>query len=226
VHQVDPADIAATLTSWQLTFVEPGLLPSVVPDRWRPIVSSREAGSRCEAALALWNKPLLDLVPKFAAVLGTRLIDVRVCVTDDCAALAYVTRNDEGRYVSWLGYDPATFHEPEFWASFPEPLQVFLSEVHAGFVSGDRMSFGVSRPIHMDTLANLADFPDGIPGWDEDDKIASTRLLQITSDGGIMYYCVSPDLGLDEIALVYEGDVDAQDLGASLDKLLIRRFER
>ena len=224
--QVDPAVIAGTLTGWQLTFVEPGSAELLlIPERWQPIVSSPEAQTRRETALALWNRGFLDLIPQFAAVLCARLVDVRVCIADDCPVLAYVTRADHGKYVSWVGYDPRTFHEPKFWASFPEPVQVFLSDVHAGFASQDRTSFGVSRPMHMDTLANLADFPEGIPDWDVDDKIASTRLLQITTDGGILYYCVSPDLAPGEVALVYEGDVDAQDLGESLDGLMMRRFE-
>jgi hypothetical protein len=76
----------------------------------------------------------------------------------------------------------------------------------------------------MDTLANLSDWPEGIPDWEAD--IASTRLLQISTDGGILCYCLSPDLAPGQVALVYEGDVDPQDFGAELDQLMMSRLRR
>jgi hypothetical protein len=81
------------------------------------------------------------------------------------------------------------------------------------------------RPVHMQTIAEMADLPDGIPEWDEDAEIASTRLLVISSDGGLLYYCLSPDLDPGQVALVYEGDIDPKDFGSELDKLMMARLD-
>jgi hypothetical protein len=122
------------------------------------------------------------------------------------------------------GFDPRTFGEPPpFWQSFPQPLRVFLHEVHAGFISSGA-GFGPLPPSHMQTLAKLADFPDGIPMWDEMAEIASTRLVLVASDGGLMRFCLSPDLTPGQVALVYEGDVDPQDLSTELDELMMSRL--
>jgi hypothetical protein len=77
----------------------------------------------------------------------------------------------------------------------------------------------------METLANLADHPEGIPGWDDDAEIPSTWLLSICTDGGILHYCLSPDLEPRQIAFVYEGDVDPLDFSAEFDELLMSRIK-
>ncbi|UQA96891.1 hypothetical protein [Streptomyces halobius] len=221
-----PDEIAATLDDWSLTFVgNDSDEISRIPEKWRPIALSADAESRRRTALSLWNQSFLDLLPEFAEVLNAHCVDVRVCMTDDSPVLAYVLETDDGELVSWVGYDPGTFEEPDFWESFPEPVQVFLRQVHAGFASASTDSFGVARPMEMGTIAELADFPDGVPGWDDDARIPSTRLLQITTDGGILKYCLSPDIAVGKIALVYEGDIDPKDFGQELDELLMSRFE-
>jgi hypothetical protein len=226
VAQIERDEIASTLSRWSLTFVEPDSgEASLIPEPWQPIVRSPDRQTRQQTALALWNREFLDLVPRFAAALATRFVDVRACLTDDCPVLVYVAQADSGGHVSWVGYDPGTFGAPPpFWDSFPGSLQAFLREVHAGFVSGSRTSFGPLRPRDMDTLANLGDFPEGIPGWEDDADISSTRLLRITTDGGLLNYCVSPDLAPGQVALVYEGDIDPQDLGSEVDDLLMSRL--
>ncbi|MGW1372996.1 hypothetical protein ACWD6P_01790 [Streptomyces sp. NPDC002446] len=221
-----PTEIAATVEDWSLTFVGEGSVEfSRIPEKWRPIVLSDDAESRRRTALSLWNQSFRELVPEFAEVLDAHCVDVRACITDDSPALVYVLETDDGELVSWVGYDPGTFEEPDFWECFPEPVQVFLRDVHAGFVSASRDGFGVARPSDMGTIAALADFPDGVPGWENEAGIASTRLLQITTDGGILRYCLSPDLAVGKVALVYEGDVDPKDFGQELDELLMSRYE-
>ncbi|MBD0692143.1 hypothetical protein [Streptomyces sp. CBMA123] len=223
---VDAAGIARTLPEWSLAFVEPASdRITALPERWRPIALADRPETRYRMARSLWNQDFLDLVPRFATAMDGRCVDVRACLTDGCAALVYVMADEAGGLVSWVGYDPRTFGpEPVFWPSFPEPLRAFLRGVHAGFVSGcDGTSFGLARPVHMTTLAEFADFPEGIPGWDED-EIESTRLLRVTSDGGNVHYCLSPELAPGEIALVHEGEVDARDCGAELDELMVSHF--
>lgn len=221
-----PAEIAATLEDWSLTFVTGDSGEAArIPRKWRPIVLSAEAEDRRRTALSLWNQSFLDLVPEFAEALNTHCVDVRVCLTDGSSVLVYVLETDDGELVSWVGYDPVTFEEPPFWESFPQAVQVFLREVHAGFVSGSREAFGVARPAAMGTVAELADFPEGVPGWEGESRISSTRLLEITTDGGLLKYCLSPDLEVGKVALVYEGDIDPKDFGPELDDLLMSRFE-
>ncbi|WP_143659136.1 hypothetical protein [Streptomyces sp. SA15] len=77
----------------------------------------------------------------------------------------------------------------------------------------------------MQTLAELAGEPDGVADWDEEQDIASTRLL-LTSNGGMVNYCVSPDVKSAELAIVFEGDIDPVHYGTALDRLLMRRLER
>ena len=191
-----------------------------LPDAWRPIAEAAVPADRAAAALALWNPALLELLPGFAAALRTRLTDVRMTGP----GLVYTLRADDGTDVAWTGHDPRTFREPRFFSSFPEPLREFLTGVHAGFASDPAPAFGFDRPAEMMTIAEIADYPEGIPDWMDDADIESTRLLRLTSDGGILFHCLSPDLPVGQVALVYEGDVDPQDFGPVIDGLLTGRL--
>ncbi|GAB3814700.1 hypothetical protein [Micromonospora zhanjiangensis] len=225
--EADPVEVAAALDGTPPTLVRPDSADlDRLPEPWLPIAHGTDPAARLATALALWNPGLLGLLPRFAEALRTRFVDVRTGIIDDCPVLLYAAPGDNGRLACWVGYDPGSFGDPPpFWDSFPEPLREFLRTVHAGFVSGSRLSYGPVRPRHMDTLADLSDWPDGIPDWEAD--IASTRLLQLCTDGGgILSYCLSPDLDPGQVALVYEGDVDPQDLGPELDQLLMSRLRR
>lgn len=219
------ADIAATLSDWPLEFVEAGPddRPGI-PEPWRPVLESPTAEARCRAALALWNRDFLDLVPEYATTLRSRLADVRVHLADGSPVLVYLAPADDGGLVSWVGQDPRTFGDPpRFWGSFPPALRTFLAGVHTGFTSGSGSAYGPLPPVHQVTLAELAESPDGIPGW-ADSRIPSTRLLIVGTDEGLMFYCVSPDLDADQLAVVYEGDIDPQPAGNALDELLMMGF--
>ncbi|QRX90510.1 hypothetical protein [Streptomyces noursei] len=220
-----PEEIAATLNDWSLTFVgAPCGEVARIPEEWRPIVFAAGPEERRRLALSLWNQGFLDLVPEFAEVLNTHCVDVRVGITDDSPVLVYVLETEERELVSWVGYDPGTFEEPEFWEIFPEAVQVFLREVHAGFVSQRREAFGVARPVDMRTVVELAGLPDGEPDGEGRARISARRLLKITTDGDRLKYCLSPDLAVGEVALVYGGAIVPKDLGQELDDLLISRF--
>ncbi|GAA3649076.1 hypothetical protein GCM10022224_009820 [Nonomuraea antimicrobica] len=105
-----------------------------------------------------------------------------------------------------------------------KPLRVFLHEVHAGFISGMGAGYGPTRPAYMETLADLSGLPDDDLD-EEDELIASTRLLVIATDGGHLQYCLSSDLAPGQVALAYEGDIDPQDLALRLDALMLSRLE-
>jgi hypothetical protein len=199
---------------------------SRIPEQWLPILTASDASARLEAAVELWNQGFFDLVPEFAAALTMRFLDVRVAITDGDPVLVYVARDGTGAAISWVGLDPRTFDEPpQFWEIFPDSLRIFLRDVHAGFISGPEAAFGPLPPGYMVTLAELAGFPEGIPDWEQNSEIASTRLLRIATNGWQLDYCLSPDLPADAVALVYEGDVDSQALGPELDQLMMKQFE-
>ncbi|WP_433392671.1 hypothetical protein [Micromonospora sp. KLBMP9576] len=227
MSQPDLAAIAETVPGVRLTPVEAAPTgPRQLPPQWQPIAAAADAGARLALALDLWNPALLDALPRFAAGLRSRFVDARPCLADGEPALLYLARHPDGHLLSWLGRDPAGFVQPQFWQHFPEPLRVFLREVHAGFTSGGHTAFGPVHPRHMQTIAEQAGEPDGLADWDEEQDIASTRLLLVASNGGMVNYCVSPELGADELAIVFEGDIDPTPYGEALDRLLIRRLER
>jgi hypothetical protein len=223
VSLVDFAAIAATLPDHDLAPVDTDL--HRLPEQWQPIAAEADPATRLTLASALWNAPLLEVLPQFAAALQTRFTDVKPCIADGEFALLYVATGPDDRVRAWVGYDPAGFVEPQFWGHFAEPLQTFLSHVHAGFTSGGPGAFGPMRPVHMETLAELAGEPDGVADWDEEQEIASTRLLLVASNGGMLRHCVSPDLPAGEVAIVYEGDIDPTAYGEALDELLMLRFD-
>ena len=217
----DHAEIVDTLEGRPAVPVGPGQAARL-PEQWHPIAASAEWRVRQEIALGLWNDGFLDLVPGFATELAERLVDIRPYLIDDEPALVYVARSEPYGLVSWVGYDPrATAPLPEV---VPAVLRDFLHGVHAGFVSGIDAGFGPSRPAALGTLAELAGFPDGIPGWDDDMEIPSNRLWCFATDGGQARYCLSPDLPPGEVALVYQGDIEPMDLGRALDDLMTSRL--
>ncbi|WBB71267.1 hypothetical protein O7602_16015 [Micromonospora sp. WMMD1128] len=221
----DHAAIAATLPGLDIELpTEPADLPGL-PERWRPVASTGDPATRLALATALWNEPLLDVLPEFSAELRTSFFDVRACRVDGESALVYLARDDAGELLTWLGADPAGFVEPPFWEHFPEPLRTFHRQVHAGFTSVELDTFGPMHPRHMRTIAERAGRPDSFPDWDESRPIASTRLLLISSNGGQLDCCVSPDLPADHLALVHEGDIDPTPYGRAMDEMLMLRFE-
>jgi hypothetical protein len=219
----DHPEIVDTLEGQPAIPVGVGQL-SRLPAQWHPIAASAEWRVRQEAALELWNHDFLDLVPGFAREFNERLVDIRPYFVGDEPALVYIARSDRRGLVSWVGYDPRG--AADLPAVVPAAVRGFLVGVHAGFVSGVDAGFGPTRPAALRTLAELAGFPDGIPGWDDDMEIPSTRLWCLATDGGQMRYCLSPDLPPGEVALVYQGDLEAMNLGVALDKLMTSRLTR
>jgi len=212
-----------------VTVIEPGSPEAGrVPSRWRQVAKSTEAATRCSAALDLWNRDFLDMVPRLAEVFRERLVDVRVCVLRDDWVLLYIARDTVEPQLTWIGWDPDAFGnaKPPFWDTLPAPAREFLTGVHAGFTGSDWESFGLIPPAHMRTFAEWAEFnDDAIAAWDKDAEIASTRMVVVTTNCGALNYCASPDIPPGKIALVYEGDIDyEQDFGSALDQLMSERF--
>lgn len=233
MSQNDLAAVTDTLRGLQVTLVEAGSADvPLLPQQWQPILAECDPQTRLAAALALWNAPLLEALPQFAGALRTRFTDVRPCLADSAAnvvprvraqpALLYLAKGRDGNPLCWIGLDPASFVEPKFWEHFPEPLQMFLRHVHAGFTSAGPIEFGPMHPRYMQTFAEMAGEPDGLADWDEMQEIASTRLLIVAEfNGGLVHYCVSPDLEADQLAIVFEGDIDPTHYGAALDEMLM-----
>lgn len=202
-----------------------------LPERWRPIALATDPEARGLAALALWNQEFLDLIPGFAEQFRARLLDVRAGVLPSTSVLLYAVQGSGADPLVWVAGDPGRFGTPPpFWESLPQPARTFLREVHAGFTAPDQDSFGLMHPADMQTIAAMAGYPDGLPGWAEADaaetgRIASNRLLRITKDSGNLLLCVSPDLPDGDAALVYEGDVDPQEFGSALDELMASAFD-
>lgn len=222
---IDDDAVTDLLTGYELAFVGSGAPElALLPEPWRPIAFGPDEATRTRTALTLWNPELIALLPRFWGMLTGRLVDVRAAVAGGYPVLVYVARTNGDEPIAWVGIDPRTLGiPPPLWAAVPAPLRAFLTDVHAGFTAPDGESYGAIAPSSMTTLAEYADFPDGIPGWD-DDGIPSTRLLRLTTDGGIDV-CASPDLPAGQIAIVYEGDVDAQDFGPAFDAFVTGRFE-
>lgn len=124
-----------------------------------------------------------------------------------------------------MGWDPRTDGaRPPLWESVPEPARVFLDTVHDGFTGSDSESYGLLPPAFMMTFAEFVLEPDGIPDWDDDSPIRSTRLLRIATNGGNLEYCVSPDLPVGTLALLYAGEVDPKDFAGEFDEFMTRYF--
>lgn len=207
----------------EVRFIGPSCMQrSELPARWLPIAESAEADQRCRYALGMWPDDFVRLLPRFLARLSVDLHDVRACRFGDEHVLVYVAAGAWGDdpYHVWVGRDPRMFgRTPRLWSSVPRPLRRFLTEVHPGLTDPDGLSYGVMRPEDMSTPAELAGMPDGLAGFYESDRIASTRLLRIGTDSGPLDLCVSPDAP-GELILVSEGVVDRQPLGSGLDRFL------
>ncbi|GLW35992.1 hypothetical protein [Actinoplanes regularis] len=224
MRDIDDTTIAQSLPHKTVVPLNAG--DPAIPAAWAPIAATTEANGRAATALSLWPAARFEVVPRFREVLATRLLDVRIVSADSQPALVYIVDDPrENRVVTWIGYDPAAFSEPpRFWDSFPEPLQLFLRELHAGFVSRDSYSFGVSKPAFMETIAEIAQSPDGIDFWDEIQPYHSTRLLQICANGPGTQYCVCPDLAVGQVAIVDEVEIEVEDFAKAFDGLLLARF--
>jgi hypothetical protein len=198
-----------------------------LPQQWWPIAESADPADRRTAALALWPRAFLDLVPVFAGRLADHLTDVRAYLSDTGPVLLY-----EADHATWIGSDPRGFTAPaQFWNRLPRLAREFQREVHAAFTAPNGQSYGLMHPAHLRTIAEIARRPAGIPGWDDTaaaqpgGRIASNRLLPITRDSGNLWMCVSPDLPEGQVAMVYEGDVGPEDFASAFDQLLSQAFE-
>lgn len=229
--EFDLNDIKDDLEARSLTCVDAGSAEvAQAPLRWRRIAESADPTVRCSEALALWNREFINMVPRFAEEFTEHLADVRVCNLNDAWVLLYLARGVYEPYVAWVGWDPDTFGEsqPPYWESIPGPLREFLANVHAGFTGTDGEDYGAIRPALMRTFSDrfLGNNHAAIADWDDNSKISSTRLVFVTSNGSLLYYCASPDLPPGKIALIYEGRVDTkEDFSTALDELMSSRFE-
>ena len=195
-----------------------------MPPGWRSIAAAPGLAGRRQAALALWPRDLLELLPQFAELFAERLLDVRVGRLRGDSVLVYLTSADSGAALVWLGWPPGSFDPPVFWDRLPAPARRFLREVHAGFAGPDGDSYGLAQPAGMVTYAEWAGFDGPIPGWAGADRISSDRLMFVTGNGDLLHLCVSPDLPEGRLAIVYEGDVDPQEFWPALDELMTGRF--
>ncbi|MDT5092577.1 MAG: hypothetical protein QOH60_1940 [Mycobacterium sp.] len=188
-----------------------------VPQAWRAIADSDDPEARRLSAVSLWNNEFLEIVPNFAAALRSKLADVRVGHIGNDAVLVYAFEHfDAGgpdRYVlCWIGWDPALFTDAEvpLFDAIPQQLQTFYRDVHAGFLDPEWLYYGPYQPRYLETYAKSVDFPEGVPGWPEED-VDSTRLLVLAATGGNVYLCVSPDLPGGQALTVYDGVADEPD---------------
>jgi hypothetical protein len=202
---------------------EPGDLEAArLPPGWDAVATGADPAARCAAALSRWTQGIRDLLPRFTQELSSRLTDVRLTSIKGEWALRYIAPG-----VDWIGRQPEVAERPVFWETLPEPVREFLDTVHSGFTAPDGESYGFMRPAYMLTYAAMAGFDGPIPGWDDEDdpdRILSTRLMQVTNDGGLLSYCTSPDLPHGSVALIYEGDIDPKDFGSEFDELLTERL--
>jgi hypothetical protein len=222
-HEPELGDAHELLADWELQAVGEDQLP----DGWRVLFDTPEPADRCRTALSGWPPPVVEALPRFAAALTARLTDVQPALCGAVPVLAHLARGDDGGPRAWVGFPPLPpgSSPPWFWPAVPAFLRTFSERWHAGFVAADGESCGPLPPKLVRTLAERAGGPDGIPGWDGEGRISSTRLVRVATNGALLDYCVSPDLPAGRLALVYEGDIDPQDAGEALDALMLSGFD-
>ena len=235
---MDRDELAGALTGWADTpfeILEPGpATRAVIPQAWWPVAESSDPQERIAAALSLWNTDFLDLIPRFAAALHTDLVDVRVVKHSwvEAPTLDYVMRSEVDGYATWMGESPAGFVEPPLFDSLPQPVQVFLRTVHAGFTTWDGESCGLTAPRDMKTYAAYLDAAeDGVPGWFDsewDHEIPlpdSRRFLRVTGRETYSDLLTSPDLPLGAAVTYYEPDLELTTFGEALEEFLMIPLE-
>ena len=228
---MDTADFARVVTELSprsALLVEPGSSAAAhSPAQWAAIAGGHEATARCEAAVALWNLDMLELVPRFGTVLAECLDDVRVCLLGGDWVLLYALRKPFQAHEFRIGWDPATFgaDQPPQWSALPEALRVFLGTVHAGFTALDGMSFGPTRPRNMETYRALR-LNDPVRNWEAGQDIPGDRIMLIAKGMGDTHYCVSPDLPDGTIGWEAGGNVSGPlDFSQTFDKLMSHGFQ-
>ncbi|OMC41732.1 hypothetical protein A5740_21770 [Mycobacterium sp. GA-1841] len=200
-----------------------------IPQKWRPIASAVASSERCHHALSLWSSDFMALLPGFARRFRDELADVRVFRRELGGSvenvLIYVAGQARDEFPAlWLGWDPAVLGQPraEFFDCFPDAVQTFLRDVHAGFTAQDWQSYGIRRPDAWESL----DGYDWFPG-ESFDQVGSdpSQLMWFTKDSGQLYYCVNSSLP-GTVTLAYEGNIDPpSEFAAELDELLMRRWD-
>lgn len=171
----------------------------------------------------------MALLPGFARRFRDELADVRVFRRELGGSvenvLIYVAGQARDEFPAlWLGWDPAVLGQPraEFFDCFPDAVQTFLRDVHAGFTAQDWQSYGIRRPDAWESL----DGYDWFPG-ESFDQVGSdpSQLMWFTKDSGQLYYCVNSSLP-GTVTLAYEGNIDPpSEFAAELDELLMRRWD-
>jgi hypothetical protein len=214
-----------------VSIIEPrSALAANVGAAWRPIAQSSDPEERRLRALALWNREFLDLIPQYAGVLRTKLLDVRVCtLSDEGAILIYLFSEVEPVESMMIGWDPAGFgaDEPIFWDSIPAPARAFLQHTHAGYNNPhDWESGGLLCPADMTTPAQYWGEPDGIEGWFENhwldcEPIDSRRMLYVASPKSSYMLCTSPDAPAGTGLVYYDNEINLVDFFEELDRILL-----
>ena len=196
-------------------------------------------GAAAEADLAAWQQgrtgyPIVDAGMRELWTTGWMHNRVRMVVAsflvkdlhlDWRRGAAWFLRHlVDGDIVIWVGWDPRfnTAPPPPFWETLPASVRTFLTDVHPGFTMLDGESYGLAQPSYMSTFAAWTGFPDGIPDWDTPDRIASTNMLWLTTNGGDTAWCTSPELEVGQVAVNFEGDFSVSELGPELDQLMLQ----
>ena len=238
---MSPADVQTVLQEAELTVLVAGTAEDAdLPEQWRPIAASTDPAERSRTARALWNDDYLDLVPTFAGLLRTRLLDVRACLLADRPVLAYVLDTDYDGVQLWAGAAPPDAPldgagAPPFWSSYPAPLRTFLSTVHAGFREPPHGANVPLPPALMETLADEWASLDMGEHWAEycreawemgsDDVHVPYDRLVLFADNGSgssgLRMVISPDLLPDRVAVMHGGILTADPFSAQLDRLLV-----
>ncbi|NUS45942.1 MAG: hypothetical protein HOQ24_19895 [Mycobacteriaceae bacterium] len=229
MDDVEFARVAAEFGPGSALLVEPGSSAAAhVPARWAGVAGGLDSAARRSAAVALWNLDMLvELTPRFAAVLGECLDDVRVCLLRGDWVLLYALRKPFQPHEFRIGWDPDTFgaDEPAHWNALPQALRVFLGTVHAGFTDLDGISFGPTRPRDMLTYEAL-DLVARVRNWEAGEDIAGSRATLVAKGMGDTRYFVSPDLPGGTIGWEADGNMDKPlDLPQALDDLMSYGFQ-